>query len=136
MRKCDACDQEYPQDTKFCPECGEKLAMVPSGKPKKGEYKIPYDMSGNMLHYASDAAWAGKPDWRDNAEFEAELEFTGFSRGRSAAYAVFESVPDKRSFPMFLSCLHRAMAKLNGGRLKGRFRGCKKGMNYSVEMVE
>lgn len=99
--------------------------------------------TGSQQHYP-EAAYAegedGKwrrfdPDWRENSQFEDTLTFTGFSRGRSAAYATFKR-RDGTNCTMFLAELEAAMRSMDVGIVQGVFTWCKRGANFGIKLVE
>lgn len=75
-----------------------------------------------------------EPDWRPNIEFEDRLEFTGFKRGHSAAYAQFKR-SDGTACTVFLSDLEAMMPRMAGGHVTGRFTHCKRGQNFGTRLI-
>ena len=93
--------------------------------------KIPFDEKGNLIVYPD---YRGVPEWRDVYEVEMTLTFQYFSRGRSAARAVFLN-EKKQRFEMFLSdidTLIRDGSLKPGGVTKGNWTFCKRGANFGV----
>jgi hypothetical protein len=101
-------------------------------KSKRYDGKIPFDKDGNLLHYT----WDGSAQWRDNCEALMTLTFTGFQRGRSAAYAVFNC--GGLYYPMFLKDLEKVLQNkmLDKGSVCARFQFCKRGQNYGIQLAE
>lgn len=105
------------------------------------EGKIPFDMYGTPVPYVwgrEDAPHNSKYVWRDNEVFEAELEFKGFQRGRSAAHAVYVKADDKSwEVTMFITDLKDVIKQgLAPLYLSGRFEYVKRGTNFGVRLVE
>lgn len=93
-------------------------------------YKIPF-RNGDQLHYPDN--YPTPPEWHDNFEFEGTLTFTGFHRGRSAAYAEFMDCKGA-TFTMFLKDLEEVI-KCRGvacGKIQARWTFCKRGANYGL----
>ena len=109
---------------------------------KKGNYQIPFDQKGNMQGYPQkwyegsypNGGQAG-PEWRDNAPFEATLEYVGFYRGRSAAGMCFKDEKGAE-YPMFMKDFEGVIPFMHAGRVTGIWRGTKRGANYGVQLVE
>lgn len=64
-----------------------------------GDYKVPYDNKGNLMHYAYHY---GGVHWDDNRPFKAEMQIKTMGSGRSAKYLVWQDVFTKREYPMFI----------------------------------
>lgn len=106
---------------------------------KAGNYPIPFSPQTNqMLAYVgnSDAQDSAYVKWIPNFEFEDEMKFSSFERGRSAAHAIFESLSDQRKYQMFLTNLADAIEHFDKGHLKGKFTFTKKGTNYGVALIK
>jgi hypothetical protein len=115
---------------------------------KRGDYKIPFDGEGNMLHYPESYLMSPNPkyapdrvpgEWRDNEPFQARLELVGFQRGRSAAYFMWRD-EEGHTYPMFLVELERLL-RTGYGVVDGRtelsfWEGRKQGNNYSITWVD
>lgn len=99
----------------------------------KEKREAPFDEKGNLLHYP--ANW-GKYEWVDikKAEFTGTLTFKGFERGRSAAYALFESEVLGRKYCMFLTDLAEAIPHLSNGSIYGNWTFSKRGTNYGIKL--
>lgn len=106
----------------------------------KGQYEIPFDQSGNQLHYP-DAGWlpngGGEApiDWRPNTAFTDTLVYEGYRRGRSAAYFEFHRVSDKTKACMFLTDFDDVARLMVQGRLTSRWTFVKRGQNYGIKLV-
>lgn len=70
--------------------------------------------------------------WVDNYEFDDELEFDGFSFGRSAASTILKSKRDGKQYQMFMNDFSKEVPTLVGGVMTGRFTFCKRGQNYGI----
>jgi hypothetical protein len=107
---------------------------------RKWDGKIPFNPVTGEAQYFPSPVYVREPnarlepDWRDNVVFEDTLKFIGFSRGRSAANADFETSDGKR-VTMFLADLGDAMKQMFAGCLRGSFTYCKRGMNFGIKMV-
>jgi hypothetical protein len=90
-----------------------------------------------MLRYAPPSSWSttGDIELKDNFTFEDVLVYDNFARGRSAAYLIFKSKNDGKTYYMFLKDLHDAMKYLIQGQLHGQFTFCKRGENYGVKFL-
>lgn len=102
---------------------------------KKYTGKIPFDAKGNLCTY--DNPWRVK-EWRDNAEFEAEMVLMDYTRGRSSVTFVFEHIGDSTRHEMFLSDFWDVLSAnlLRDGRVKGRFTYRKHGANYGIYCIK
>jgi hypothetical protein len=111
-------------------------------------WRIPFKADGSVMRYAindPNSRHASGPEhkwhpdyadqWRDNFEFTASMHFVEFKRGRSAAYAVFQTSKDE-TYYMFLSDLEKAIPLLDKGfLLKKVFTFSKRGQNYGIKVV-
>lgn len=79
----------------------------------------------------------GKVKWSENYIFEDELEYTGYTRGCSAARLQFRSTKDGKRYEMFLKDFDEAMKRclFSKNRLIGKFTFCKRGQNYGVKIL-
>ena len=77
----------------------------------------------------------GHIDWRENEIFEDVLEFEHFSRGRSAAHAIFTRSTGAE-LTVFLTDVADMIPHFVNGKVKGKFTFCKRGANYGCKMVE
>lgn len=100
----------------------------------KGQYQIPFDQSGNQLHYPF--AGSGDPiTWRDNSVFGDVLIYKGYCRGRSAAYFEFTR-NDGTKACMFLKDMEGAIPLMVRGVLAGSFTFVKRGQNYGIAVAQ
>lgn len=99
----------------------------------KGNYKIPF-LKGVPQVYVHPHVTSGV-DWRENTPFVASLVFDRFTRGRSAARAVFRHETTGVPYEMFLTDLEDAMTYMTEGKLHGRFEFVKRGSNYGVQLL-
>jgi hypothetical protein len=99
---------------------------------------VPFGQRGELQHYPS--CWYTSPGnptgptWVKNYEFTATLAFTGFERGRSAAYAYFEDEAGKR-YCMFLTNLADVIPRMSAGHISGTWTFCKRGQNFGIRLV-
>ena len=79
----------------------------------------------------------GTVKWSENYVFEDDMEYTGYTRGRSAARLQFKSIKDGRRYGMFLTDFDDAMKRCQffKNRLIGKFTFCKRGQNYGVKIL-
>jgi len=105
---------------------------------KTGQYDIPFDLEGNLLHYAYPKTYAYMQDkyaWKPNFEFEDTLEYVGYARGRSAAYLKFRSKRNQKNYCMFMTDFDGCAHSLIFGELEGRFTFIKRGQNYGLQFL-
>ena len=101
---------------------------------KTGDYKIPFDRSGNQLHYA----WQNSRDieWVDNFKFRDNLRISAMRSGRSAKYTIWR---DNRghTYTMFVSDLIEMMKKCTAqnGSVVGSWTFVKRGQNYGLKYL-
>lgn len=117
----------------------------------KKSYQIPFSRNGSLLTYPEyEHQYVGPgngdrghdnsilihpPVWKDNYEFTGTLEFDHFSRGRSAAHAIFKDPSDDTEYTMFLTDLGDAIPNMGGGFLIGTFTFVKRGQNYGIKFL-
>jgi hypothetical protein len=111
---------------------------------KPGEYKVPYDARGNLLHYACIDKYFNEDNsttqLRDNAVFLASMEIQeGITRGRSAKYVHLKDVESGALYPMFVVDLVDAISR--GSVRQGIFpatywRVQKRGQNYGIRRAK
>lgn len=116
---------------------------------KSGNYRIPFlkDKTGwHMMEYAGVTdpvvktgvgfEW-GKPDaWRDNLEFDATLQLTGWSKGRSAVR--INASFGMEHYSLALGGFYEAMIAWGvskSGVITGRWNFRKQGANYGLYPV-
>ncbi len=125
---------------------------------KKPSYQIPFSMDDkgklSMMEYTSTPAGqtrtnlpAGTPtwrvgyfpeEWRNVAEFDAELRMTGTHRGRSAARIELDNAHFHESYSMGLAGFYDAVIAFGvtkGGIIRGRWTFRKQGANYALHPV-
>jgi len=73
--------------------------------------------------------------WIDNYEFEDSLEYTGFTRGRSAANLQMKSIITGREYTVFITDLGDMFRKADKGIVSGTFTFCKRGANFGTVAV-
>lgn len=97
------------------------------------ELKVPF-RQGMLQHFP----YPTPDEWRDNCEFEAELTYQGFTRGRSAAYGEFIDRKTGQEFPMFLVDLNTLLKEktIHKGTVKAVWTFCKRGKNYGIRLAE
>ena len=105
---------------------------------------VPVMSDGSLQHYPS-GTWRGRErlpiQWRAWEPFTDGLRFEGFSRGRSAAYALL-SHEDHRVFPTMLADLEDFLKR--GQLVRGRLTPPlglvwavrKRGANYGVRLSD
>lgn len=98
---------------------------------KFGKYKVPFDKNGNLLHYASRY---DEVSWVDNSVFYDTLKFETYTRGRSAAYFIFETAKRKK-VNVFLKDFCEMVPQMKSGCIDGYFTYVKRGENYGVAMI-
>jgi hypothetical protein len=112
---------------------------------KKLSYQIPFNKAGVLQDYVY--KWANMQEhyvWKDNFEFEAELHYDGYGRGRSSAVMMLIDPRSLIQYPMFLSTFDDLMRskkhqiQQEDGKIKfiGKFTFCKKGENYALAPVK
>ena len=94
--------------------------------------KVPFDTDGNQEHYPS---LYRTSMWRDNYEFDTEMEFVTFRRGRSAAYGIFMNLKTGTTVTVFMKELEHIMRHISHGRVRGRWTFVKRGQNYGCKLI-
>ena len=100
----------------------------------KGQYKIPFS-NGNLI------SWSGRYvqslpgfQWKDNFIFDDELEYVGFSKGRSSVQMNLKSTTDGCCYNMSMAdfswCIMHNL--LIDRKIKYRFTFAKKGTHYML----
>lgn len=97
---------------------------------KIGNYKIPFDAKGNLMHYPDPYE---EIEWRDNLSFDLPMTLHEHRRGRSAAYVVWLD-PEDKEYPMFLSDLIDTLRTYTTfrGQVLGTWTFVKRGSNYGL----
>lgn len=110
----------------------------------KSEWTVAFDPQGNHLSYDPGVVWSGKPGVTvptiqepATLEFDAQLRFSHFERGRSSVIAVFErtSSGNHTTFSMFLSEFESLVPDLRDGFVTGRWGFTKNGSNTGIVRV-
>lgn len=96
-------------------------------------YKIPFDEDGNMMTFTD--SWCRSHEDKDNYEWEDELVYTDYSKGRSAVNFEFTSRKTGKIYSMFLSDFCRSIVLLDEAVLKGKFTFVKRGSNFGVKLI-
>lgn len=102
-----------------------------------GDYQIPYDKDGNMVHYYG---WGGSIQkesivFKDNDPFEATLTFIDYKRGRSGHHFILQDEQGHK-YPMFIKELMRAIKFVDHGVINGTFCGIKSGSCCSIRVLK
>jgi hypothetical protein len=107
--------------------------------------KIPFDKNGNMKDYVGYSYEDMQSEnfineyvrentiWRDNYEFEAELKFTSYGRGRSSA--TFELQDNNGiKYNVFMSDMFKIVTTktITDGKVNGKWFFRKQGQNYGL----
>lgn len=97
--------------------------------------RAPWHRNGDLVEYVWDSD-SDKYDWRPNQPFEATLQLTGTSRGRSAARYTWESLEGAK-LEMFMADMFRLVTAdprviEPGGSVRGEWLIVKRGANYGV----
>lgn len=101
---------------------------------KTGQYQVPFDKNGNVLHYTDSHQGVSM---RANHVFADELVISRImSNCRSGGYVKMRSIIDSRTYPMFLSVFNSLVEKMDRGVLRGSFTFKKRGQNFSLAYVE
>lgn len=104
-----------------------------------GDYKVPFDDKGNLLHYATERYGPSGDNWLDNQPFQAELEIDSMRSGRSAKYVIWKDRFSDRRFPMFLVDLLELikLATVSQGRTPNlTWVVRKRGQNFGLALLE
>ncbi len=98
---------------------------------KIGNYQIQFDsVTGDQLDYG----WHRNLEWRDNFEFEDELTYVSYGRGRSSATFSFKR-SNGSEVNVFMSSMNEFIPKIVNGKIRSRFSFVKRGQNYSCCLV-
>lgn len=97
--------------------------------------KIPFDSEDNLLSYIYGPI-EKHGNIKDNFTFSAHLKFSHFTRGRSAAHAIFEDIHTHKQYPIFLTDLAEILLtqKINCGTILNTFEFTKRGQNYGIKL--
>lgn len=99
----------------------------------KKEIKIPF-LDGNLLRYEY-PHHHDKIEYKDNYEFKDKLAYTGYGRGRSAAYFRFTSLRNKKTYYMFMTDMDDCIPLMMHGMIEGTFTFTKRGKNFGIKLV-
>ncbi len=111
---------------------------------KIGQYQVPFDSSGNQMHYAAKTPYYYNYEpsvcvhWVPNFEFEDKLVFSNqVASGRSAKYLLLTSKTTGKKYTMFVKDLLEAImvTTISKGVIKGTFCFQKRGSNYGVKFL-
>lgn len=77
------------------------------------------------------------PDWRPNTTFRASMQFTGMTRGRSAARFCITEVESGVEYEMFMTEALALLKNLTmkGGVITGWWTFCKRGSNFGIRAI-
>lgn len=129
------------------------MAKVKKEKAVKLPLQVPFLENGSLVGYADpwkdstnpqnagcDVGWRKSQcfTFRDNFEFDDELEYNGYGGGRSAMSMYLKSKTTGASYPMFWKHFEGLIRKgcAAGPSFRGRWTFCKQGQNYSIKPVE
>lgn len=80
--------------------------------------------------------WNEEFFWRKNYQFDDELEYAGYSKGRSSVRVKFVSTTTGERYSMTISNFDDIAKFLVAGKLKGRFTFVKQGANYGLKVLK
>lgn len=111
---------------------------------KVSNYKIPFH-GKIMLEYTeysegvvSIDGWHSPSEWRENSEFEANLRFLKWGKGRSSARVYVKNADNGESYSFALGAFYEAVVAFGvkpGGHMEGKFTFRKQGSNYGLYSV-
>lgn len=103
----------------------------------RGNYRIPFNPNGSLMHFPGYNGGGANIEWRDNYEFEATLRLDGMRRGRSAKYIEWKDNKGDAIYPMFIADLLDLMkhGSISGGVAVGRWTFTKRGQNYGIRLA-
>lgn len=113
--------------------------------PKKiGDYPVPFDKSGSLLHftYSQPGETGGRygdwaAEWRENKPFTCKLTLDSMRSGRSAKYVIWQD-DEGHSYPMFITDLLTLLQErsvVNGVTYDNTWIVRKRGKNYGLALV-
>lgn len=100
----------------------------------KTEWKVPHDKDGNQISWGGDINWKGGYE-TEPYEFEATLEYNGFSRGRSALNIKWTDVKEGISYTSGMYMLDDVLKRTQSSRITGRFGFKKQGTSVLLELI-
>lgn len=92
---------------------------------------------GSLLGYYFEYLYEeGEIELIENIEFYAELEYQGYSRGRSSVTINFKGNKGE-NYPMFLSDFDDVLknADIINRKVYGKWTFCKKGKNFGIKII-
>ena len=90
----------------------------------KGKHLCSYDNGGDIY-------------WEENKDFEAELIYNGYGRGRSSIVFYYINEDNTFSAQMFVSDLDNIIQLgISPNVINGIWRYCKKGSNYGIQLIK
>ena len=100
---------------------------------KKGNYKIPFDLKGNLLDYVYKYNLTNVV-MEDNYQFKDTLKYSGYSKGRSSAHIHFKSTTNNRGYHMTLKDFDKVINNnmFVDNQVTGDFTFAKRGANYML----
>lgn len=104
---------------------------------KKSSYQIPFIVDHNGITMLMTFPWGDKIIWRDNYEFQEDMQILDYGRGRSSITFTFKSQKDGSVYHMFVSDLMKVIEKCeikNGMVLGQKWTFIKKGANYGLQL--
>jgi len=110
----------------------------------KGQYKIPLwkdhhlYLDGSLCGYPeSYYEKNGQINWVENFEFKDQLQYGGFTRGRSSAKIHWISAKSGKKYEMFLKDMDDVLRKcvIVNGFVDATWTFCKRGKNYGIKLV-
>ena len=96
--------------------------------------RAPFDTNGSLMHHPGSYMQELK-EMRPEKIFRATMTYTGFERGRSAAYTMWKDEKG-RTYPMFLAELHDTLPLLVKGSLNSTWRVTKRGQNFGIKLAK
>lgn len=103
---------------------------------KKGNYKIPFDLKGNLLDYYSVYNIANIV-LEDNYQFKDVLEYNGYSKGRSSVHIHLNSITNNRKYHVTLKDFDKIIVNkmFNNNKIIGDFTFAKRGAIFFLVPV-
>lgn len=104
----------------------------------KGQYQIPFDASGNLMEAVYGWSNHNQVTWKDNYKFTDELEYVGYSQGRSSCHIELKSTTDNRQYHMTIGDFHECVIKRRfvDNKIKEEFTFAKRGTHYMLTFVK
>jgi len=94
-----------------------------------------YKMNGNLVDYPENR-YDEEYEWIENHEFEAILTIDTYHRGRSSVKFILKD-DSGTCYEMFVTDMLNLVktAKIENGKVHGKWTFCKRGANYGIKMV-